>query len=75
MALAIEKSRENLPSVLPAERAAAFFAHEAERLAGMSAEEFLRKWDAGEFRDLDETPEGRNIAYLALLIPFGRRNP
>jgi hypothetical protein len=28
----------------------------------------------GEYRNLDDTPEGRKIAYLALLIPFGRRN-
>jgi hypothetical protein len=74
MALAIEKTSERLPTVLPADHAAVLFAHEAVRLAGVSAEEFLKKWDAGEYRDLDATPEGRRIAYLALLIPFGRRN-
>jgi hypothetical protein len=44
-------------------------------LAVSPAAEFLAKWDAGEYRDLDldTSPEGRNIAYLALLIPFGRR--
>lgn len=75
MALAIDKTTEYLPSVLPAEQAAALFAHEAKRLAGVTTEEFLKKWDAGDYRDLDATPEGRDIAYLALLIPFGRRNP
>ena len=75
MALKVQKPTQKLPSVLPPEEAVAFFDHEARRLAGMRAEEFLAKWDAGEYQDLDATPEGRNITYLSLLIPFGRRIP
>jgi hypothetical protein len=77
MALATRSTIEKLPSVLTDEQARALFDHEARRLAGLPAEEFLAKWDAGDYRslDIDATPEGRKIAYLALLIPFGRRLP
>jgi hypothetical protein len=77
MALATRRTTEERPSVLSAEQAVALFDHEARRLAGLPAEEFLAKWDAGEYRglDVDASPEGRKIAYLALLIPFGRRLP
>jgi hypothetical protein len=71
MALTIQSTTE-LASVLPAAEARALFEQEAWRLAGMSAEQFLEKWEAGDYRDLDDTPEGRQIAYLAMLIPFGR---
>lgn len=74
MALAVEKSPEYVPSVLPDDQAKALFEREAWRFAGVSAEMFLARWDAGEYRDIGDTPEGRKIAYLALLIPFGRRN-
>ncbi len=77
MARSVQMTTEALPSVLPPDQAFALFDREAQRLAGMSGEEFLAKWDAGEYRDrdLDATPEERDIAYLALLIPFGRRLP
>jgi hypothetical protein len=77
MALDVLKTTEKLPSVLSPDEATALFDHESRRLAGMPAEEFLAKWDAGEYRglDLDTTQEGRNIEYLVLLIPFGRRLP
>lgn len=74
MALTLDKTTKKRSSVLPREQAVALFDGEARRLAGMSGDEFLKKWDAGEFRDLDDTPEGRKIAYLALLIPFGRQD-
>jgi hypothetical protein len=41
----------------------------AQREMGMSGEEFLRRWDAGEFHDEDEHPEAVNVS---MLIPFGR---
>jgi hypothetical protein len=40
----------------------------------MSGEEFLARWDNGEFQPLPDTPAGRKLGYLALLIPFGRTN-
>lgn len=75
MAIVVDKTTEKLPAVLPADQAVALFEQEAQRLAGLPAERFLAKWDAGEYADLGDTPEGRKIAYLALLIPFGRRLP
>ena len=38
-----------------------------ERL-GMSGEEFVRCWEAGEIEDPDRTP----VVMLALMIPFAR---
>ena len=64
MALDVLKTTEKLPSVLPPDEAAGLFEREARRLAGMSGEEFLARWDAGEYRGLDlhTTPQGRDIA-------------
>ena len=52
----------------------ALFDQEARRVVGVSGEEFLKRWDAGEFHDFEDTPEGRDLAYLILLIPFGRQH-
>jgi hypothetical protein len=77
MALEVKNTQRLLPSSLAPDQAAELFEREARRLADMSGAEFITRWDAGEYRDrdLDATPEGRKIAYLALLIPFGRRHP
>lgn len=74
MALPIETIPEDPPIVMPAELGIALFDQEARRIVGMSGDEFLERWDAGEFRDWEDTPEGRELEYLILLIPFGRRN-
>jgi hypothetical protein len=34
----------------------------------MSADEFLRKWDAGEYEDADDPA----VTRVAMLIPFAR---
>jgi hypothetical protein len=49
------------------------FDYQARKLLGISGEEFLRKWDAGEYRDVADAPEQRHIMRLAMLIPFGRQ--
>jgi hypothetical protein len=76
MATTIKSATKGLPTILPSAEARALFDRQARRLVGMSGDQFLEKWDAGEYRDrdLDATSEGRKIAYLAKLIPFGRRN-
>jgi hypothetical protein len=74
MTLTAPKTIKELPSVMPTDLAAALFDQEARRIVGMSGKEFLARWDAGEFRAFDDTPEGRELAYLILLIPFGRSN-
>jgi hypothetical protein len=40
----------------------------ARRFLGISGDEFLRRWDAGDFDD-DDRPE---VTHVALLIPFAR---
>jgi hypothetical protein len=64
---------QDLPAVLPLELAYALFDQESRRIIGVPGEEFLARWDAGEFRNFDDTPEDRELAYLVLLTPFGRR--
>lgn len=43
------------------------FDERAQRLLGMSGEEFRRRWEAGE---LD--PNDDNVLRLAMLLPLGR---
>lgn len=65
---------QELPTVLPPEEARAFFDRKARAILGISGPEFLRRWDAGEYRNLtEETREERDIMRVAELIPFGRR--
>jgi hypothetical protein len=74
MATAAETKTSKTPTILPPDDARALFDRQARNLVGMSGEEFLRRWDAGEYqgRNLDEDQETRKIAHLVLLIPFGR---
>ena len=59
-------------NVLTADEGRELFEREARRLLGLSGKEFLRRWEAGEYRDLPETPETRKLMRVAFLIPFGR---
>lgn len=47
------------PSVLDEAAGVALFDRQARRLLGISGVEFLRRWDAGEFRHEEDSPEGR----------------
>jgi hypothetical protein len=69
----MQSTTRELPSVLPEDLALALFDQEARRIARIPSEESLARWDAGESRDIEDAPEGRELAYLILLIPFGRR--
>lgn len=40
---------------------------------GISGEEFLLRWDAGEYRHLEDPKVERKVQRLAMLIPFARR--
>lgn len=48
---------------------------EARHLMNMSGEEFLRRWDAGEFNELMSGygDEHSNLVSLVLMIPFARQ--
>lgn len=63
--------------VLSLEEGQAMFDIQAREITGMSGDEFIAKWDAGEYfdRDLDADQAGRTITFLASLIPFARRRP
>jgi len=59
---------------LTPEEGRAYFDREARRLVGMSGEEFLRRWDAGEFQPVpDETEEDRRLGSLVMALPFAGR--
>jgi hypothetical protein len=73
VALPVQETTEDVPIVLPEELGIALFDQEARRVVGISGDEFLERYDAGDFRDWEDTPEGRKLSFLILLIPFGRR--
>ena len=50
----------------------AHFDRQAQRLLGISGEEFLRRFDAGEYDAPKDDRELRAVMKLALLEPFGR---
>ena len=50
----------------------AYFDRQAQRLLGISGEEFLRRYDAGEYeRELDDR-QSRAVMKLVMLSSFGR---
>ncbi len=55
-----------------AEEGRALFDHQARALLGISGEEFLERWERGEYREVADTPDNRHIVSLAMLIPFAR---
>jgi len=54
------------------EEARAIFDEEARRVMGMSGEEFIRRWDAGEYDAIADDGDHPHIMHLAMLIPWGR---
>lgn len=66
---------EPIPGVdlLTPEEARAFFDRRARELLGISGEEFLRRWDAGEYRPVPDDAEGRKVGELVMMMPFARR--
>jgi hypothetical protein len=73
MSIPVKEPTERLPSVMPAEMAIAMFDEEARLTTGLSGEEFIRRYDAGEFRDYEDDAEGRELMHLIMLMPFGRQ--
>lgn len=55
------------------EEGRALFDHQAQKLLNISGEEFLRRWDAGEYREIADAPGQHHIMRLSMLIPFGRQ--
>jgi hypothetical protein len=48
------------------------FDEAARRELGISGEEFLRRWDAGEYQPIPDTPEGWKVGRLYMMMPFVR---
>lgn len=53
---------------LTAEEARIIFDQEARRCPGLTGEEFIRAWDAGEFDDDPDRPEVMGVAMLLPLV-------
>lgn len=48
------------------------FDREAMKTLGISGDEFLRRWEAGEWQPVPDDTEGRKVARLSMKIPFAR---
>ena len=65
---------DDIPGVqiLDAEEGRSLFDYKARQLLNVSGEEFVRRWDAGDFRPVPDTVEGRKVGRLVMMIPFAR---
>lgn len=59
-------------SIMPPDVARAFFESEVQRLVGIDPDEFIRRYEAGEYAEIEDIPENWNIFEVAFLIPFGK---
>lgn len=57
---------------LTVEEERAHFDTQAREIVGLSGEEFLRRLDTGDYRDLLDDPAHADITYLALLSHIAR---
>ena len=51
------------------EEGLALLNREAQRYLHMSAEQFIKAWEAGDF---DEDPDRPDVMYVAMLLPFAK---
>lgn len=61
--------KDQVLNILTPEEAYELFDRKVRRLIHMSGEEFMRRWDAGEFAEIADTPGNLYIMRLALMIP------
>ncbi len=63
-----------LPPVieLSPEESWAFFDNKARELLGIGAEEFQRRWNAGDYDEIADDGEHSDIMYLAMFLPRDR---
>jgi hypothetical protein len=59
--------------VLSVKEGRALFDRHTRKELGISGVEFLRRWDAGEYQPVPDTPEGRKVGRLVMLMPFAGR--
>ncbi len=70
-----EPTADPIPGIdlLTPEEARELFDRRARQLLRISGEEFLRRWDAGEYRPVRDDAEGRKSGELVMMMPFARR--
>jgi len=70
----IAETDDLLPPIvyLNAEESRAFFDDMVRKLLGIGAEEFERRWHAGEYDEIWDDPDHSDIGYLAMLGGVGR---
>jgi hypothetical protein len=68
-----KKRPEATYRILTEEEGRAMFDEEAQRLLGISGEEFVRRYDAGYYDDKPELHE--QVIGLYFMLPFFRRVP
>lgn len=57
------------------EEGRAWFEYQAQHLMGMGGEEFIRRWEAGEYDEIADKAGHRHIMRLVMMIPFARQDP
>ena len=72
---ASETTDDAIPGIdlVTPEEALALFDRRARQLLHISGEEFLRRWDAGQYRPVPDDAEGRKVGELVMMLPFARR--
>lgn len=70
-----QNDQDTIPGVhlTTAKEGQELFDRQSRELLGISGDEFLRRWDAGAYRPIPDTAEGRKIGRLVMRIPFVRR--
>ena len=57
-----------------AEEGRRMFDEVARAWTGLSGEEFIRRWEAGEYADIPDDAAHRHIVELVLMIPLARQD-
>lgn len=68
-----EDARSTDASYMTPEEGRRLFDEAAQRLMGISGEEFIRRWEAGEYEEVYDQAGYQHIGDLAALISFARQ--
>jgi hypothetical protein len=71
---AAEAERYRGRNYLTPEEGREIFEYQAQKLMGMSGEEFIRRWEAGEYWDIADKEGFRHIGDLIAMIPLARQD-
>jgi hypothetical protein len=72
-----EQTNDELPPVIwvTPEEGRRIFDEAARTWTGMSGDEFIRRWEAGEYWEIADKPGHRHIGRLIMMMPLARQNP